>query len=157
MWLLPGSIPVLGQYGHSERAFGCDTHETAALVCRGEGHFVAVQAVSSILSQTKDIFEMQSEFSDLGQFFFHHKAKVSLPLKKVSSEDGRGLLRMGHQRPTTLPALLGKPFLGSPAKYPSGKAVRLSAFTKNCKKTPNDLFSMPFTHSLAGASLSQPH
>lgn len=74
--LLPGSIPVLGQYGHSERAFGCDTHETAALVCRGEGHFVAVQAVSSILSQTKDIFEMQSEFSDLGQFFFHHEAKA---------------------------------------------------------------------------------
>lgn len=71
MWLLPGSTPVLGQYGDIERAFGGDTHETAALVFRGEGHFVALQAASSILSQIKDFFEMQSEFFDLGQFFFH--------------------------------------------------------------------------------------
>lgn len=62
MWLFPESIPVLGQYGDNERAFGCDTYETAALVCRGEGHFVALQAASSILSQIKNIFEMQSEF-----------------------------------------------------------------------------------------------
>lgn len=72
MWLLSGSIPVLRQYEDSKRAFGCDTHETAALICGGEGHFMALQAASSILSQIKDIFEIHSEFFDLGQFFFLH-------------------------------------------------------------------------------------
>lgn len=72
MWLFPESILVLGQYGDNERGFGCSTHETAAPGCRGEGHFVALQAASSILSQIKDIFDMQSEFFYLGQFFFHH-------------------------------------------------------------------------------------